>query len=39
MPDDFKYDVFLSHSVKDKPIVRDVAEWLRKDGLRVWLVE
>ncbi|MDQ3011702.1 MAG: toll/interleukin-1 receptor domain-containing protein [Acidobacteriota bacterium] len=34
--DDFKYDVFLSHSVKDKPIVRDVAERLRKDGLRVW---
>ena len=39
MPDDFKYDVFLSHSAKDKPIVRDVAERLRKDGLRVWLDE
>ena len=36
MADDFKYDVFLSHSAKDKPIVRDVAERLRKDGLRVW---
>ena len=39
MADDFKYDVFLSHGAKDKPIVRDVAERLRKDGLRVWLDE
>lgn len=36
MADDFKYDVFLSHSVKDKPIVRDLAERLRNDELRVW---
>jgi len=35
MPDDFKYDVFLSHSSKDKDIVRAVAERLRADGLRV----
>ena len=39
MADDFKYDVFLSHSSKDKPIVREVAERLRADGLRVWLDE
>jgi hypothetical protein len=49
MPEEFPYDVFLSHSAKDKrskpptlmqdtggnPVVRDVAERLRKDGLRV----
>ncbi len=37
MEEDFKYDVFLSHSSHDKPVVRDVAERLRSDGLRVWL--
>lgn len=36
MGDDFKYDVFLSHSSKDKEIVRAVAERLRADGVRVW---
>ena len=36
MPQDFAYDVFLSHSSKDKAVVRDVAERLRGDGLRVW---
>lgn len=39
MPDDFQYDVFLSHSAKDKPIVREIAERLKKDGLRVWFDE
>ncbi|MDZ4404568.1 toll/interleukin-1 receptor domain-containing protein [Prosthecobacter sp.] len=39
MPDDFRYDVFLSHSAKDKPIVRDIAERLKKDGLKVWFDE
>jgi WD40 repeat protein len=39
MPDDFKYDVFLSHSAKDKDIVRPLAERLRSDGLRVWFDE
>ena len=39
MPDEFKYDVFLSHSSKDKALVRVVAERLRKDGLRVWFDE
>src|SRR4051812_8327381 len=37
MEEDFKYDVFLSHSSHDKPVVRAVAERLRSDGLRVWL--
>ena len=36
MSDSFTYDVFLSHSSKDKPTVRAVAERLRSDGLRVW---
>jgi hypothetical protein len=31
MPGEFPYDAFLSHSAKDKPVVRDVAERLRKD--------
>jgi predicted ATP-dependent serine protease len=35
MPDEFPYDVFLSHSSKDKAAVRTVAEQLRKDGLNV----
>lgn len=36
MPDDYLYDVFVSHSSRDKAIVRAVAEKLREDGLRVW---
>lgn len=39
MPENFQYDVFLSHSSKDKDIVRPLAERLRKDGLRVWFDE
>jgi GTPase SAR1 family protein len=39
MADDFKYDVFLSHSSKDKDIVRAVAERFKADGLRVWFDE
>jgi TIR domain/Protein kinase domain len=39
MPNDFKFDVFLSHSSKDKPVVRILAERLRKDGLKVWFDE
>ena len=39
MSAEFAYDVFLSHSAKDKLVVRDVAERLRKDGLRVWFDE
>ncbi len=39
MADQFHYDVFLSHSSKDKAIVRAVAERLRADGLRLWFDE
>jgi small GTP-binding protein len=35
MPE-FDFDVFLSHSSKDKPIVKKLAERLRADGIRVW---
>jgi len=30
----FPYDVFLSHSAKDKAVVRPLAERLRQDGLK-----
>jgi hypothetical protein len=30
MPDDFRYDVFLSHSAKDKAMVQRLAERLKK---------
>ena len=36
MPDEFQFDVFLSHSTKDKAVVvvvRPLAERLRADGL------
>ena len=39
MPDEFQYDVFLSHSTKDKAVVCAVAEKLRADALRVWFDE
>ncbi len=39
MPNEFAYDVFLSHSAKDKEVVRDVAKRLRGGGLRVWFDE
>ena len=32
MTDPFPFDVFLSHSAKDKPILRALAERLRADG-------
>src|SRR5882724_4716437 len=35
----FAYDVFLSHNAKDKPAVRELAERLKQDGLRVWFDE
>ena len=35
----FLYDVFLSHSAKDKAVVRPLAERLRHDGLKVWFDE
>ena len=35
----FPYDVFLSHSAKDKAVVRPLAERLRADGVKVWFDE
>src|SRR3954447_18952381 len=32
----YQFDVFLSHSSRDKAIVHKLAERLRDDGLRVW---
>src|SRR3569832_2352730 len=39
MPETFTHDVFLSHSSKDKAVVRNLAGRLKEDGLRVWLDE
>ncbi len=39
MPNEFAYDVFLSHNSKDKPRVRKLAERLKAAGVRVWLDE
>lgn len=39
VPDEFIYDVFLSHSNADKPRVRRLAERLRGAGIRVWFDE
>jgi small GTP-binding protein len=39
MSDLYTFDVFLSHSSKDKDAVRVIAERLKGDGLRVWLDE
>src|SRR5258708_7956106 len=39
MSPEFQFDVFLSHSAKDKAVVRAVAERLRTDGLKVWFDE
>jgi small GTP-binding protein len=39
MADNFSYDVFLSHSSKDKEVVRAVAERLKNDGLVIWFDE
>ena len=36
MSTEFDYDIFLSHSVKDKEIVSALAKRLKDDGLRVW---
>ena len=39
MANEFQFDVFLSHSAKDKAVVRDLAARLKQDGVRVWLDE
>ena len=38
MAEDFRYDVFLSHSAKDKAVMRPLAEWLWADALKVYFV-
>jgi len=35
MAGQFQYNVFLSHSSKDKPVVREIAGWLREVRLRL----
>lgn len=39
MTETFEYDVFISHSIKDKRVALDLAERFEADGLRVWLNE
>ncbi len=39
MSEYFSFDVFLSHSSKNKDVVRPIAERLRADGLLVWFDE
>ncbi|MHC4474541.1 MAG: TIR domain-containing protein [Planctomycetota bacterium] len=39
MNESFEYDVFLSHSGKDKAVVRELAGRLKADGVRVWFAE
>lgn len=40
MPNEYlPYDVFLGHSSKDKPTVRELAVRLRGAGLNVWFDE
>jgi hypothetical protein len=39
MSTQFEYDVFLSHSSKDKTVVRELVKRLREDGLKVWFDE
>lgn len=34
-----QYDIFLSHNSKDKPLVRELAAALEKNGVSVWLDE
>jgi hypothetical protein len=39
MSAEWRYDVFLSYSSKDKAVVRAIAARLNNDGIRVWLDE
>lgn len=39
MNEQLKYDLFLSHNAKDKSMVFALADWYRRDGLRVWFEE
>lgn len=35
----YSYDVFISHSARDKILVRPIAERLRTDGFKLWFDE
>ncbi|MDA1051803.1 MAG: toll/interleukin-1 receptor domain-containing protein [Planctomycetota bacterium] len=35
--DQFDYDVFISHSSRDREVVHELAGRLQENGLRVWL--
>jgi len=39
MSDKFDYDVFISYSSQDQPVVLELATRLKRDGLLVWLDE
>ena len=39
MANEFQFDVFLSHSAKDKAVLRELAARLQQDGVRAWLDE
>ncbi|MCX5643691.1 MAG: TIR domain-containing protein [Phycisphaerae bacterium] len=39
MSEKFRYDVFLSYSAKDKPIMSELAQRLKADGLHIWFNE
>jgi len=39
MADEYAFEVFLSHSAKDKAVVRPLAERLQADGVKVWFDE
>ncbi len=39
MASEFSFDVFLSHSTRDKVVVRQLATRLKADGIRVWMAD
>ncbi len=39
MRNNFRYDVFLSYSNQDKNVVRNIAQRLKAEGIRVWFDE
>src|SRR5687767_13894534 len=39
MTEQFLFDVFLGYSAKDRPVVRQIAELLSSEGLKVWFDE
>jgi len=39
MNESFQYDIFLSHSAKDKHVILALVKRLEQDGLQVWFYE